>query len=142
MRTGRPVPTLARRLVLALFLAVAVATIAACGSSGGRAGRPSTVATIKIISPTPNQVTGPSVTLQLQLTGGKIAPVSNNLALAPNTGHIHLYVDGVLVSMSQTLNQTLPTLPAGLHTVRAEFVANDHLPWNPRVVAEVAFQVQ
>ena len=130
-------------LLLATLLALAVASLAACGStSTGTAKRPTTTATIKILSPTPSQVTGPSVNLQLQLVGGTIAPVSSSLALAPNTGHIHLYLDNQLISMSQTLNQTLPTLSAGLHIVRAEFVANDHHPWSPRVFAEVAFQVQ
>jgi hypothetical protein len=127
-----------------LLLAVALLAVAACGndSAGARPGRPSTTATLKIVQPTPNQVTGPNVTLQLQLTGGTIAAVGSTLAIVPNQGHIHLYVDNVLVSMTQSLNQSLPTLTPGLHTVRAEFVANDHLPWNPRVYAEVAFQVQ
>jgi hypothetical protein len=136
----------ARRLMTTLVLAVTILAISGCGSSkGGRAGqgaRPTTTATLAILQPTPNQTTGSQVMLKLQLDGGFIAPISTNLALAPNTGHIHLYLDNQLISMSQTLNQTLPTLAAGLHTVRAEFVANDHLPWKNRVVAEVAFTVQ
>jgi hypothetical protein len=134
-----------RRLVATLLLATALAAMAACGNgSGGRTGqaRPSTTATLAILQPTANQVTGPSVNLQLQLSGGTIAPVGSTLQLVPNQGHIHLYLDNQLISMSQTLNQTLPTLSAGLHTVRAEFVANDHLPWKNRVVSEVAFTVQ
>jgi hypothetical protein len=133
-----------RRQIAIVLLAIAVLALAACGKSSGSAtaGRPATTATLAIVQPTPDQVTGPSVNLQLKLTGGTIAPISGNLKLEPNTGHIHLYLDDQLISMSQTLAQTLPTLTAGLHTVRAEFVANDHLPWKNRVVDQVAFTVQ
>ena len=132
----------------AALLAVATLALAACGNdsstnnSAGRAGRPSTTATLRILQPTPNETTAPSVAVQLQLTGGTVAPVGSTLALVANQGHIHLYLDNLLISMTQSLNQSLPTLTAGLHTVRAEFVANDHQPWNPRVTAEVAFTVQ
>ena len=136
---------MARRRLQAgtLLLGVGLLALAACGNgSGGTAGRPSTAATLSIVQPTPNAVTGANVTLQLQLNGGTIAPVGSNLALVPNQGHIHLYLDNQLINMTQSLNQRLPTLTAGLHTVRAEFVANDHLPWNRRIYADVAFQVR
>jgi hypothetical protein len=134
-----------RRLVPVVLLATAVVAVGACGSDSSSAGssRPTTTAHLAIVQPTPNATTGPQVSVQLQLTGGTIAPVSGNLKLEPNTGHIHLYLDNQLISMSQNLTQTLPTLNPGLHTVRAEFVANDHLPWANRsqVTSEVAFTV-
>jgi hypothetical protein len=115
----------------------------ACGTTGssGSAGRPESTAKLTIVSPTPGQVTGPSPTLTLTLTGGQIVPFTN-LRVVPNQGHVHVYVDNVLVSMTLGLSQPLGPLSAGLHTVRAEFVASDHLPWRTRIVTNVVFTVQ
>jgi hypothetical protein len=52
--------------------------------------------------------------------------------IAPTQGHVHLYLDNALVYMSYTLEQDLPVTP-GTYTLRAEFVASDHAPFNPRV---------
>ena len=115
--------------------------VAACGGDSG-SGRPASTAKIAILQPTPNQVTGPTPTVQLQLTGGTIVPFTST-KLVPNQGHIHLFVDDKLVSMTLGLTQVLPTpLPAGLHTLRAEFVATDHLPWANRVTTAILFTVQ
>lgn len=138
------------RFVAAATLVIAcLLGLVACGNDGasnnggaGAPARPTTTAKLAILQPTSGQVEGPQVTLQMQLTGGTLAPVSGNLQLEPNTGHIHVYVDGALVTMSPGLTTTLPTLSPGLHTIRAEFVANDHLPWANRVVAAVGFTVQ
>jgi hypothetical protein len=55
-------------------------------------------------------------------------------------GHIHLYLDGSLVTMTG-LEASLSVGP-GTHTLRAEFVASDHGPFRPPVTAEVTFEVQ
>ena len=62
--------------------------------------------------------------------------------LSADTGHIHLTVDGQLVSMSSGVAQVVDvgSLPPGVHDLRAEFVAADHAPFSPRVVATVAFR--
>jgi hypothetical protein len=52
--------------------------------------------------------------------------------ISPTQGHVHLYLDNALVYMSYTLEQDLPVSP-GTYTLRAEFVASDHAPFNPRV---------
>ena len=43
--------------------------------------------------------------------------------------------------MTSGLTQTLPDLTSGRHTIRVEFVAADHLPFDPRVVTEAFFEV-
>jgi hypothetical protein len=43
--------------------------------------------------------------------------------------------------MNYGLNERLPTLSPGQHLVQVEFVAADHAPFEPRVLAQAAFQV-
>jgi hypothetical protein len=45
---------------------------------------------------------------------------------------VHLYVNGVLVSMNYGLEQDIPVQP-GTIDIKAEFVAADHAPFSPRV---------
>jgi hypothetical protein len=61
--------------------------------------------------------------------------------IRPDQGHVHLLVDGKLVTMKYRLNERLPTLSPGQHLVQVEFVAADHAPFEPRVLAQAAFQV-
>jgi len=63
-----------------------------------------------------------------------------SLRLVPNDGHIHLYLDGSLISMTTGLDAQIAASP-GLHELRAEFVALDHGPFQPQVVATVTFSV-
>jgi hypothetical protein len=61
--------------------------------------------------------------------------------IRPDLGHIHLYVDNVLVSMDYQLEQDLPVAP-GVYLLKAEFVAADHAPFSPRVWSnEVVIEV-
>src|ERR1700687_1498524 len=126
--------TIPRRLIAAVLLAAVLATGCAASASWGTPGRPTTTANLTILQPVPNQVTGPDVTLQLQLTGASIVPFTNQ-KLMPNQGHVHVLVDQKLVSMTQGLSQPLTGLTPGRHLVQAEFVATDHLPFQNRVIA-------
>jgi hypothetical protein len=82
-------------------------------------------------------VTGRTLHVRLQLTGATITPVTSN-QLSPDKGHIHLILDGRVVSMAYGVNQDVP-VGRGDHLLQAEFVAQDHFPFNPRVVKSVTF---
>jgi hypothetical protein len=104
--------------------------------------RPSSPAHVEIVQPTPSStLTGTTVHIVLKLTGGTIVSQTTT-AIKPDEGHLHLYVDNVLVSMNYGLEQDI-TIPAGTHVLKAEFVASDHAPFDPRVwSAETIFTVR
>ena len=114
---------------------------AAPGASAAIGPRPSSSATLTVVSPMDGQsVTGPTVHIVINLVGARIVSATTT-DIRPDEGHIHLYVDNNLVSMiyGMTLDQAVP---AGTHVMRAEFVAADHVPFNPRVVTpDVVFTV-
>ncbi len=94
--------------------------------------RPASPAVISITSPAQDAVlSGPTAHIVVSLQGARIvAATSTNIR--PDEGHVHLYVDNVLVSMNYGLEQDLPVHP-GTYVLQAEFVAADHAPFNPRV---------
>ena len=131
-------------------MAVAV-LIAACGGAGspgpsalpsGLGPRPSSPAIVQIVQPTSGAtITGSSVHIVLKLTGAQIVAATTT-NIRPDQGHVHLYVDNNLVSMNYGLEQDLPVQP-GTYVLKAEFVASDHAPFNPRVWSpEVFFTVK
>jgi hypothetical protein len=144
----RSIPTRAVPALLAVVLAAA-----GCGGSVGSsvpsepassvAGpRPSSPAVIQITEPaTGATITGSTVHVALKLTGAEIVTATTT-NIRPDQGHIHLYVDNNLVSMNYGLEQDLPVRP-GTYVLKAEFVAADHAPFNPRVWSpEVYFTVK
>ena len=77
--------------------------------------------------------------VNIRLDGGRIVPVTST-SVAPNEGHIHVFLDDRLLSMAG-LDANLIALP-GEHTLRAEFVASDHGPFRPPVTISVTFRVR
>jgi hypothetical protein len=85
-------------------------------------------------------VVGTSVHVVLKLDGAKIV-TETTTNIRPDEGHVHLYLNGQVVSMNYGLEQDLPVTP-GTYVLRAEFVAADHAPYNPRVESgDVVFTV-
>ena len=132
-----------------MFLVVSLPGLAACGksksssttsSSVATSTRPTTTAKIFIVSPTASEVTGPNITLQFRLVGGEVVPAATKPE-GGTKGHIHVFVDDQLVSMAFGTTQPLNGLSPGQHSLRAEFVATDHLPFRNRQIAEVLFCV-
>ena len=105
--------------------------------------RIASTAEISIAQPTSAEdVTGSGLKVVMNLDGGTIVDTSST-RLAPDTGHVHLSLDGTIVSMTYGLGQVvdLHGVPPGEHTLRAEFVAANHQPFDPRVVATVRFRM-
>ncbi len=142
-RGGRPVRAALVVVVVALVVAAGLSACAPDNSSSSQTTtRPRTPAMLQIVSPTPNQVTGPNVDLKMALEGAMVVSPSQVTGISPTQGHIHVSVDGKLVSMTFGLSQRLSNLSSGTHTVQAEFVASDHRQFANRVVATVVFQVE
>ena len=121
----------------------AVALLAACGGASGGSGasRPTTPARIQIVQPGPNDVSGANVHLVVDLIGAQVV-AANAGPIRPGEGHIHVSLDGQLVSMAYGTTQDLPNTSPGPHSIQAEFVATDHQPFANRVVASVLFTVK
>ena len=119
-----------------LVAALSVGAVAACSSSSPSAStkRPTTNARLEIVSPPPNAIVGSTTKLVFKLIGGRVVPATSK-ALRGDEGHIHVSVDGKIVSMAYGTSQTVTGLAAGDHTLSAEFVAADHIPFaNPQNV--------
>jgi hypothetical protein len=100
--------------------------------------RPSSTAVLAILYPEPGAVvSGTKLDVRLSLEGAQVVPQTTT-HLSPNKGHIHLSIDGKVISMAYGLDQVVDVSP-GLHILTAEFVAQDHFPFRPRVVKTLTF---
>ena len=132
------------RVTIALIALVATACSGSASSTGSGSvlARPTSTGTLTIVSPTDGQVVhGTSVRVQTKLTGARVVPASTT-NIAPDTGHLHLTLDGEIVAMNFGLSDELTGLTPGIHTLQIEFVASDHLPFDPRVIQQVTFEVK
>ena len=144
---------------LSAALALAALVLAGCSSGGSSSGgqsnsgnatattagvtadRPKSTGKLAIVSPHDGQVVnGSNLTLKIGLTGAKVVPATTT-KITPDQGHLHVTLDGKLISMNYGLSEKLPKMAAGTHLVQVEFVASDHLPFDPRVMTQAAFQV-
>ncbi len=127
-------------------MALAAVVLAACSSasSSGSAGtRPTTPARLEILAPAPGAVVGAHPTMRLRLSGARLVTAAASPAHLPtDQGFVHVYVDDKLVSITYGLSQKLPTLDAGAHTLRVQFVAVDHAPFANQVEAASQFSVK
>jgi hypothetical protein len=103
--------------------------------------RPRSTATLSFVEPEPGTtVSGKDLTVELDLEGGRIVEQTTT-DITPNTGHIHVYLDGQLLSMTYSVEQDIDVgdLSPGAHDLTAEYVAADHAPFAPRVITRVTF---
>ena len=104
--------------------------------------RPSTTAGLDVLSPRPGQVfRGTTVTIdvRVRVVGGRVVPFTST-HLIPNEGHIHVFLDGALVSMAYGQSVTIRA-GTGSHDLVVQFVAVDHGPFSPPVQVTVPFRV-
>jgi hypothetical protein len=137
----------------ASYLVAGAVLLTACSGGGGSAitptsapapigPRPSSPAVLKIMSPK-NGATVPATgtALEVSLAGATLTTVTSQ-NISPDEGHLHVSVDGRLISMTSGLRQELPALEPGRHLIQVEFVAADHLPFDPRVLTRAQFEVR
>jgi hypothetical protein len=106
------------------------------------ADRPASTAKLSIVSPTNGQVVkGTTVQMKVRLQDATIVPATTT-DIVPDEGHLHVILDDQLISMTGETTQLLANLTPGQHLLKVEFVASDHAPFDPRVIAAVAFEVQ
>ena len=113
--------------------------------SGAPSGpRPSSIATLSFLDPADgSSLAADELRVVLDLQGGRIVDAASSV-LAPDTGHVHLVLDGEPVSMTSGLVQVVDIggMSPGAHTLQAEYVAADHAPFDPRVTAAVRFETK
>ena len=94
------------------------------------------------MTPTDGEVVqGSVVDVKVRLENATIVPVTTT-NITPDQGHLHLYLDDQIESMNFSTSAQLTAIQPGLHVLRVEFVASDHLPFDPRVIDQVAFEVK
>ena len=137
----------ASRVAVAAVMGFVLVVVAGCGMVGKPAAapavnqpRPRSTATLQILEPLPGSILAGKVRVRLALSGGRIIQETTT-RLAPDEGHIHLLVDGQIVSMTYGLDQEVE-VAKGAHLLQAEYVANDHFPFNPRVIVVSTIVVQ
>jgi hypothetical protein len=144
------------RLRPSLLGAVALILLTACGSGDGGtatptatavqtpdpATRPSSPATLQVTSPAANStITTSSIHVVVALQNATVVKTTST-HITPTEGHVHLYLDNQLIYMQYSLEQDVPVKP-GVYTLKAEFVAGDHFPFNPRVYSsDILFTVK
>jgi len=139
-----------------ILVAAAALALAACGGGEPEADgsptptaaqRPSSTAELTILEPEPGGEYPPDdVPVMLDLEGATLSEVAST-DLEPDEGHIHLTLDGELVTLLGGAEENLAELAEeplapGQHILEAEFVANDHGFFLPRVVQTVTFMVE
>jgi hypothetical protein len=120
--------------------------LVACGSgnstpktspSPSTPGRLRSTAIVTIVTPTPlEKVPTSGVKVKIKLEGATIVPAgsTNN---RPDQGHVHLSVDGRVITIFGGLETSTGRLTPGDHLIQVEFVETDHSPFNPRVIQQV-----
>ena len=137
-----------RRRILGAAMVATVALAACSGSSEGRpspsvpSDRPSSPARLTISSPHNGEIVhGTTVKVRIKLSGARVVRATTK-DITPRTGHLHVFLDDRLVSMNYGRSDEVKVRRPGTHVLRVEFVASDHLPFDPQVVATSAFEVK
>jgi hypothetical protein len=106
--------------------------------------RPASTGKLTVLEPSFGEVVkGPSVTVKVKLENARVLkPGKGTLRLEPDTGHIHVALDGETLTLTAGLMYTIDEVESGEHLLRVEFAANDHGAFNPPVLTDVRFTVE
>ena len=106
---------------------------------GGLGHRPSTPVKITLLAPASGEVVhGTTLVVKVSITGGVVTTATTS-DITPTKGHVHLYLNNQLILMSYTLSQPISVKPGLEYSMYAEFVAQDHYPFDPRDVTPTIF---
>jgi hypothetical protein len=122
------------------LLALAVGTRNVRSTVSQARVRPRSTATIAIVEPVDGARTASTVRVRVRLTGGHLVAATST-RLAPDQGHVHIRLDGRTGSSLARLDVVLHHVNPGRHVLEAEYVALDHGPFSPRVLALVTISV-
>lgn len=135
--------TRSHRLKTALFAGLVAILLASCGGSEDTpAGeRIASTARMAILEPAQGaEITAPRMRVLISLEGARIIPRATT-TIKPDEGHVHLSLNGELSTMTYGLDQEIDITP-GTHILQAEYVAGDHAPFNPRIIAVRRIEVK
>jgi hypothetical protein len=105
------------------------------------ADRPSTDARIEIVQPRDEATFDTTkIPLEVRVVGGTLTDAATTQQ-RPDEGHLHVSVDGRLVSMTGQVSETID-VPVGEHMLLVEFSAGDHGPFCPSVEEQVTIRVE
>ncbi len=102
--------------------------------------RPTTDAVLEIVQPAQGETVGRDVVVEISLEGATVSDLTSQ-DLRPDEGHLHVLLDDELISMTSDLESEIANVEPGTHLLKVEFVANDHAPFDPRVIVAVQFEV-
>ena len=106
--------------------------------------RPTSSATIAFAEPASEQiVAGGTLDVKVRVEDDKVVGATST-DVTPDAGHVHVFLDGALLSMTWGREQEIDItdLSPGVHRLQAEFVASDHAPFDPPVMTAVTFVKQ
>ncbi len=138
-------------LIAGALVAGSLTTLVACSSGSASPTssqsasapqpRPSTTAKLAFVSPRNGEtVMGSTVDVKVSLQDAQIVPATTT-HVVPDQGHLHVYLDNQIVGMNFGLTDKISNVSPGQHVLRVEFVASDHLPFDPRDFVSVVFTV-
>lgn len=102
-------------------------------------GRPSGSARLQFVRPREGEVFRTLVPVEVQVVDGRLVSTTATVN-RPGEGHLHIFVDGQLISMIGVAIQKVP-IPLGRHTISVELVANDHGSFCPALSAARSVEV-
>lgn len=113
----------------------------ACSTDSGKSVRPTSTATVKILTPSEGDVVESPVVIEIELNGGRLLDVGSQ-TLTPDTGHFHVSIDGRVVAEENFTTRETLEVESGDRILQIEYVAADHSPFFPRVITTSSFTVK